>query len=103
MRCSICVQYPGTVLIHTKQKNHVPAICSSNGTVPRKSIFSNHLLSKEHIECLKVHRFSALPKEDKTKEAPLDKLISAQNLKVSQKISECTVFNDAKRGTISAW
>ncbi|KAL4104035.1 hypothetical protein QTP88_019348 [Uroleucon formosanum] len=42
---------------------------------------------------------------EKTKEAPLDKLISAQNLKVSQKISElmCTVFNDAKRGTISAW
>ena len=105
MRCSICVQYPGTVLIHTKQKNHVPAICSSGGTVPRKNIYSNHLLSKEHFECLKVHRLSTLPKEDKAKEAPLDKLISAQNLKVSQKISElmCTVFNDAKRGTISAW
>lgn len=105
MRCSICVQYPGTVLIHTKQKNHVPAICSSGGTILRKSIFSNHLLSKEHIECLKVHCFSTLPKVDKTKEAPLDKLISAQNLKVSQKISEfmCTVSNDSKRGTISAW
>lgn len=105
MRCSICLQYPGTVLIHTKQKNHVPAICSSGGTVPRKNIFSNHLMSKEHIECLKVHRLSTISKEDKTKEAPLDKLISAQNLKVSQRISElmCTVFNDAKRGTISAW
>lgn len=105
MRCSICLQYPGTVLIHTNQKNHVPAICSSGGTVPRKNIFSNHLMSKEHIECLKVHRLSTISKEDKTKEAPLDKLISAQNLKVSQRISElmCTVFNDAKRGTISAW
>jgi len=73
--------------------------------VPRKNIFSNHLMSKEHIECLKVHRLFTILNEDKTNEAPLDKLISAQNLKVSQRISElmCTVFNDAKRGTISAW
>ena len=52
-----------------------------------------------------MHRFSTLPKEDKTKKAPLDKFISAQDLKISQKIGEllCTVFNDAKRGTIGAW
>lgn len=105
IRCSICVKYPNTVLLHTKQKNHIPAICSPSGTIPRKEICSNHLQSKEHIECLKAHHINTIPTVDKINKVPLDKLISAQNQKISQKIGQlmCTVFNDAKRGTISAW
>lgn len=98
------MKYPYTVILHIKQKNQIPAIYS-DGTIPRKEIFSNHLQSKEHIECLKVHNLNTIPTVDKTNEASLDKLIFAQNQKISQKIGQlmCSVFNNAKIGTISAW
>lgn len=54
VRCSICIKHISTVLLHTRQKNHLPSICIELGTIPRNYILINHLASIEHKECIKV-------------------------------------------------
>jgi len=91
--------------MHIKQKNHIPAICSKLGTAPRKELLKNHLQSFEHVECVKVFQLSKLTTDKIKKIAPMDKYISQQNQKLANKIGcfMCTIFNDVKRGTLSAW
>lgn len=105
VRCKVCYLYPQTVLINCKQKNHIPPICSELGTLPRGSILESHLQSDIHKECIKADFISKLSVSDTDIFAPINKLISNQNKKVAQRIGEfmCTIFNDAKRGTLSAW
>jgi len=105
VRCSVCFLNKKTVLMNTKLRNKLPAICSEEGTIPRNKLLNNHLASIMHKECIKVHRLSKLSNVQKSFIAPMDKIISTQNHKLSQKIAElmCTVFNDAKRGTLSGW
>lgn len=105
VRCKVCYLYPQTVLINCKQKNHIPPICSELGTLPRGSILESNLQSDIHKECIKADCISKLSVSDTDISAPINKLISNQNKKVAQRISEfmCTIFNDTKRGTLSAW
>lgn len=105
VRCKVCYLYPQTVLINCKQKNHIPPICSELGTLPRGSILESHLQFDIHKECIKADCISKLSVSDTDISAPINKLISNQNKKVAQRIGEfmCTIFNDAKRGTLSAW
>lgn len=105
VRCKVCYLYPQTVLINYKQKNHIPPICTELGTLPRGSILESHLQSDIHKECIKADCISKLSDSDTDICAPINKLISNQNKKVAQRIGEfmCTIFNDSKRGTLSAW
>lgn len=105
VRCSICFRNKNTVLINTKHRNKVPAICSEEGTVPRSEVSNNHLISNMHKECVKVSFIKNISVEKRAVTAPLDKIISTQNHELSQKIGQlmCTIFNDAKRGTLSGW
>jgi len=105
VRYSICYRHKHTLLMHIKQKNHIPAICSELGTVPRKELLKNHLQSVEHVECVKVFQLSKLTTDKINTIASMDKCISQQNQKLANKIGRfmCTIFNDAKRGTLSAW
>lgn len=105
VRCSICVKHKSTVLLHTKQKNHLPSICTELGTIPRNEILINHLGSIEHKECIKVENMKNLSTSEININAPLNKLVSKQNEKLAIKIGKfmIEVFNDAKRGTLSAW
>lgn len=91
--------------MHIKQKNHIPTICSELGTAPRKELLKNQLQSVEHVECVKVFQLSKLTTDKIKKIAPMDKCISQQNKKLANKIGRfmCTIFNDAKHGTLSAW
>lgn len=105
VRCSICVKHQSTVLLHNKQKNHLPPICSELGTIPRNEILINHLGSIEHKECIKVENMKNLSTSAININAPLNKLVSKQNEKLALKIRKfmIEVYNDAKRGTLSAW
>jgi len=71
----------------------------------KKSSLKNHLNSIVHIKCLKQDRLTKLNISRKITSGPMDKMILTQNQILSRKISEflCTVYNDAKRGTSSAW
>lgn len=58
-----------------------------------------------HKECVKVDQLSKLSVSKVHNTAPLNKLILKQNKVLALKISKLlvTVFNDSKRGTLSAW
>lgn len=105
IRCKICFKHKNTVLLFSVQKNHIPAICSEFGTVPRKEVLENHLNSAVHKQCVKTEQLSQLSTFEVNSIAPMNKLITQQNKKLSLKIAQlmCTIFNDVKRGTISAW
>lgn len=105
IRCKICLRNQNTVLKHTKLRNKIPPICSEGGTVPRTAILEAHLTSIEHTESVKVDHLRSLSKVEITQCAPLDKMFSNQNSKRALQIAKymCTVFNDAMRGTLSAW
>lgn len=104
VRCKICFRYPQTVLMHCKQKNHLPPICSELGTVPRSHILTKHLESNDPKECINANNLAQLSASEINKSAPINKLISKQNDKVAHRIGQfmCTIFNDVKRGTLSA-
>jgi hypothetical protein len=91
--------------MHSIQNNHLPAICSEGGTLPSTTVLKNHLNSSEHIESVKVDKFKKNFVSKLVHIAPLNKIISSQNQKLSHKIGEimCPAYNDAKRGTLSAW
>lgn len=79
VRCSICVKHKSTVLLHTRQKNHLPPICTELGTIPRNEILINHLGSIEHTECIKVENMKNLSISEVNINAPLNKLVLKQN------------------------
>lgn len=58
-----------------------------------------------HKECVKVDQLSKLSISEVHNTAPLNKLILKPNKVLALKISKLlvTVFNDSKRGTLSAW
>lgn len=76
VRCSICYHHKQTLLMHIKQKNHIPTICSELGTTPRKELLKNHLQSVEHVECVKVFQLSKSTTDKIKKIAPMNKCIS---------------------------
>jgi len=84
------------------KKNHIPPIFSELGTLPGGSILKSHLQYDIHKECIKADNISV---SDTDIFAQTNKLISKQNKKEAQRIGEfmCTIFNDAKRGTLRAW
>jgi hypothetical protein len=92
-------------MMHLIQKNHLPAICSEGGTLPRATILKNYLNSRVHIDSCKVDKLKKFSDSKLVHNAPLNKIISSQNQKLSQKIGGimCTIYNDAKRGILSAW
>lgn len=75
----------------------IPPICTKNGAILRKNI-ENHLKSKVHTECLKAGKII----ENDCKTAPINSKFNTANKGVSQLRWDYTVYNDAKRGTLSA-
>lgn len=102
---NIYFRNPKSVIMNSKQINHLPTICSEEGTLPRATFLKNHLNSRKHIESIKVDKFKKLSDTKLVHNDPSNKTIFSQNQKLSQKIGELTyvVFNDTKRGTLNAW
>lgn len=86
VRCNICCMYPNIVLLHVKQKKHIPSICTKQGTIPRNHLLKHHLNSNEQIECLKQDRLTKLNKTEKNTSGPMDKVLLIQNQKLAKKI-----------------
>lgn len=105
IRCSICVRHKSTVLLHTKQKNHLSPIYTELGTILRNGILINYLVSIEHKKFIKVEQITKLSLFEISLIASLNKLISKQNEKLALKISKymVEVFNDVKRRILSSW
>ena len=101
--CKLCCKQAEAVRAHF-HKSRLPAIATEFGTIFRKDIVHDHLASEGHLVALKSARISSLPKVEIAKEAPMDKMISRGNLAAANKIGSLmvTVYNDAKRLTLSA-
>lgn len=73
-------------MMHSIQKNHLSFICSEGGALPRTTILKNHLNFREHIESVKVDKLKHSSVFELVHNAPLNKIISSQDQKLSQKI-----------------
>lgn len=107
VRCSVCFEHQSVATLFAAKKNQLPVICTESGTVPRKELLVLHLESQMHKECVKMQHIAKLQPDDPHAHAtpPVKQMFSIQQQKIAGKITGClyTVFNDAKRGTLSAW
>lgn len=105
VKCIICYRQSNTALLLCKKKNHLSPVCSESGCASRASRLKKHIESHMHKECVKVDQLLILSVSEVHNTAPLNKLILKQNKILALKISKLlvTVFNDSKRGTLSAW
>ena len=83
----------------------VPKICSENGIIPRKTNIDNHLKSVVHKECVKADKLARLSSNELQASAPIDSQFICANKELANYVGNCiyTVYNDAKRGTLSAF
>ncbi len=83
----------------------MPLICTKYGGEIRKSYMDSHLNSDMHLKACRVKRLKGLVKpkivEDPT---TIDCQISKANQLLYGKVGSCmiSIFNDTKRGTLSA-
>ena len=104
VRCNLCRKQEATIKTFRKSKR-IPALCTLEGTIPRKMILIQHLESEMHkkaVEADKVSHFSSAEKVQKTQ---LGNMINKSNAQVKNKVAGLVinVFNDAKKLTLSAW
>lgn len=104
VRCKVCFSQPRVVNIHRKS-NQIPPICTAEGSQIRQAIMDAHLNSTMHAEALKACRLSRLSTADLITENTIERAVARKNEELLKKVGAqiCTVFNDAKRGTLSAW
>ena len=82
----------------------MPNICSENGIIPRKTHIDNHLRSVVHKECVKADKLARLRSNELQASAPIDSQFIRGNKELANYVGNYiyTVYNDAKRGTLSA-
>jgi hypothetical protein len=102
VHCSICVAHQDIARIHYGN-SRLPAICTNDGAVFRQTLVKEHECSKWHIACMiraRQEKVSALAAETQ-----LEKTFRFINSELAMKMSRVMlqVYNDAKRGTLSAW
>ena len=85
----------------------VPNICSENGIIPRKTHIDNHPRSVVHKECMKADKLATLNSNELQASAPLIsnlfEVIRSSLIMLGNIYIQYTVYNDAKRGTLSAF
>ncbi|CAB3980677.1 Hypothetical predicted protein [Paramuricea clavata] len=104
VRCNLCHKQKATAKAFRNSKR-IPAICTLEGTIPRKVIFIHHLESEMHkkaVEAKKISHFSSPEKVGKTQ---LGSIINKSNARLKNKVAGLMInlFNDAKKLTLSAW
>lgn len=103
IRCSTCFNNPDTV--KKFNNNKLCALATECGTIPRKDVLASHLKSQIHENCKKAEEMKNLTLVEKEKKVPVHRMIAKQNLVLAKKVGRfiCSVYNDAKHGTLSAW
>ena len=83
----------------------MPNNCSENGIITRNTHIDNHLKSMVHKECVKADKLARLSMNELQASAPIDSQFIRGNKKLANYVGNCiyTVYNDAKRGTLSAF
>ena len=104
MRCDVCFRFPNTVKIFAPN-GRVPSICSENGIIPRKTHIDNHVKSVVHKECVKADKLARLSSNELQASAPIDSQFIRGNNELANYVGNYiyTVYNDAKRGTLSTF
>ena len=104
VRCDVCFRNPNTVKIFAPN-GRVPKICSENGIIPRKTNIDSHLRSVVHKECVKADKLARLSSNELQARAPIDSQFICANKELANYVGNFiyTVYNDAKRGTLSAF
>ena len=104
VRCSVCYRNIETAKIYAP-KGKVPDLCQELGVVSRARILDNHLQSKVHVECLKADILRVLSPPELAVTAPMDNALTIANKNELRYVGKLmhTIYNDAKRGTLSAY
>lgn len=102
VKCSVCSKFPEVCKAHFMGR--VPAIASESGTSFRSHITWSHHNSEVHKACIEAKRNELLYKANST-EHPMTSTVSTANQQLFLKLTAhmFDVYNDAKRGTLSAW
>ena len=105
VRCKVCFENPDIVQAHKKSKQ-TPSFCTKDGGEIRTSYMDAHLHSDLHLAACRANRLKGLKKPEIAQDGTtIDYQISKANKPLYGKIGGymISVFNDAKRGTLSAW
>ena len=102
VKCSVCSNFPEVCKAHFMGR--VPAIASESGTHFQSHITWSHHNSEVHKACIEAKRNELLYKANST-EHPMTSAVSTANQQLFLKLTAHMfyVYNDAKRGTLSAW
>ena len=103
VRCAVCVQYPSVVALHC-HRQRIPPIAMSSGTRYREQVLREHENHPCHAAALKVKRRSELA-DVNPMSSPIISGLRNMEKSMFKKISlfMLDVYNDAQRGTLSAW
>ena len=102
VQCKICFQFPD--VIKPLWKGRIPPIATTKGTRYQTSIVWKHHVSEIHKACTEALRRKALIQENSLAH-PLISAIQKKEDKLYKKVlhNMYDVYNDSKRGTLSAW
>lgn len=100
--CKVCFEFPNIVK-RFSNTSKPPAITLKGGTLFRNKVVDEHICTEYHNQCIKASRIRKL--ESPLTETPLDRSIAKANEKLGNKIGKymISIYNDAKRLTLSAW
>lgn len=101
VHCTSCIRYP-EIVKRLLANNKSPAIASEGGTMFRRETVDSHFATSYHKQCMKADRIKTL--QVPSKETPIDLAISKSNEELANRIGKLviSVYNDAKRLTLSA-
>ena len=102
VRCKICVQFPN--VIKPLWKGRIPAIATTEGTRYQTLAVWKHHVSKIHKACTEALRRKTLVQENSLAH-PIISAIKKTEENLYRKVlhNMYDVYNDSKRGTLSAW
>ena len=100
--CKICMNFP--VVCRQHNRGRVPSIATEAGTRYITSVIWAHHKSRLHKECTVSNREKSLWEEE-SREHPMMAAIAQQTDQLFEKVkfNMYDVYNDCKRGTLSAW
>ena len=103
VRCKICTSYPTVVALHA-HRQRTPLIATVGGTRYREEVIADHEKHACHDAAVKAKRRHEMRKSDPLS-VPLFASLRHMEDDLFHKVGSfmLDVYNDAQRGTLSAW
>lgn len=101
VRCNLCQKQEATTKAFRNSKR-IPALCTLEGTIPRKEILLQHLKSEMHNKAVEAEKVSHFSPPEKVRKTQLGSMINKSNVELKNKVAGLmiNVFNDAKKLTL---